>query len=220
MPTIFAFLGAVAMAFCQWLIYAWTPQEATMGLMQKIFYLHLPLAWWAMVSFFLVFVGSAFYLARKNSGWDNFCVAAAEIGVLFSSLALASGIIWAKKSWGIWWTWDPRLSTTLVMWFIYASYLIIGHLDLPMRRKRIVRAVLGIVAFLDVPLVFISARIFRSIHPAVFASKSGGLESEMKFTVFACIVSLGLLWGAILMIRKRQLDQNLKIEQIIFNYPL
>ena len=152
-PLLLVLLGGAALAVCQWLIFFYAPVEAQLGLMQKVFYTHLPLAWWALISFLVVFVAS---------------------------------IVWARRSWGVWWTWDPRLTTTLVMWFIYAGYLVLRGLDLPPQRKRMICAVVGVVAFLDVPLVFLSARLWRSIHPAVFASKGGGLEPEMKLTAMAC----------------------------------
>lgn len=217
LPQALALLGGLAFACCQWLIYVYAPEEAAMGLIQKIFYIHLPLAWWALISFFAVFVGSVAYLARRNPGADRLCAAAAEVGVLLSGLALITGMLWARKSWGVWWTWDPRLSTTLIMWFVYAGYLVLRGLDLPPQRRNLVCAVVGVVAFLDVPLVFLSARIWRSIHPAVFAAKGGGLEPEMKLTVIACVLSFGLFWAGLVWLRKRQLDLQARLDAITAN---
>ncbi len=204
--------GALSMAACQWLIYVYAPTEATMGIMQKIFYTHLPLAWWALISFFVVFLASIAYLRTHNILYDLWAKAAAEIGVLLSTLALITGSIWARHSWGVWWTWDPRLTTTLIMWFIYAAYLIVRNLDLPQMRRATICSVLGIIAFLDVPLVFLSARLWRSIHPAVFASKEGGLEPEMKFTAIACVLCFGMVWLALLGIRQKYLAQQHTVE--------
>lgn len=217
MAALFVMAGGIALAICQWLIYFYAPVEASLGMMQKIFYMHLSLAWWALFSFFLVFISSIVHVCKKSDSSDALCAAAAEIGVLFSGLALASGMLWAKKSWGVWWTWDPRLSTTLVMWFIYAAYLVLRNLDIPGPRKKMVCAVMGIVAFLDVPLVFFSARIFRSIHPAVFASESGGLEPEMRFAAICCVLALGLLWLGLLLIRKKQLELKNSLEIMLFD---
>lgn len=212
MPQLLALLGGLALAGCQWLVFAYAPTEANMGLVQKIFYIHLPLAWWALISFFVVFVASVCYLLRRSPAADRLCAAAAEVGVLLGGLALATGMLWARKSWGVWWTWDPRLTTTLVMWFVYAGYLVLRGLDLPPQRRGLVCAVVGVVAFLDVPLVFVSARIWRSIHPAVFASEGGGLEPEMKYTVIACVACFGLLWAGLLWLRKRQLDLRAQLD--------
>lgn len=208
--------GALGLAAGQWLIFAYAPVEQTMGLIQKVFYIHLPLSWWALVSFFVVFVCSIAYLAKRRESLDRLARAAAEIGVVFTSLCLITGVIWGRRSWGVWWTWDPRLSTALVMWFVYVAYLILGTLEASPQKKALIRSVLGIVAFLDVPLVFLSARMWRSVHPAVFASKGGGLEPEMRLTVFFCVGAMGLLWLGLLLLRKKQLDQESRIDRLLF----
>ena len=157
-----AVLGGVLMAACQVLIYRYAPVEQTMGLVQKIFYTHLPLAWWSFVSFFLVCVSGVAYLKTRNRHWDAVAGAAAEVGVVLSGLALVSGSIWARHSWGVWWTWDPRLTTTMILWFLYAGYLVLRKMDMPRERQANLCAVVGIVAFVDVPLVFLSARPLRA----------------------------------------------------------
>lgn len=207
-------LTALLMGISQWMIWIYAPVERTMGLAQKIFYLHLPLAWWGFVSFFLVFLASLLFLLRKRKNHDLLAGAAAEVGVLFSTLVLLTGMIWARASWNTWWTWDPRLTTALVMWFVYCGYLILRSSDLGGERRRSICAVVGIVAFLDVPLVFISARMWRSIHPAVFASREGGLPQEMLLTVLVCLVAWGVLWAWICWLRYIQLKAAARIEQI------
>lgn len=217
LPQILALLGGVAFAACQWLVYAYAPEEATLGLAQKIFYIHLPMSWWALISFLVVFGASVVCLWRRSAAADRLACAAAEVGVLLGGLALATGMLWARRSWGVWWTWDPRLTTTLIMWFIYAGYLVLRGLDLPPQRRRSLCAVVGIVAFLDVPLVFVSARIWRSIHPAVFGSQGGGLEPEMRLTVMTCVACFGLLWAALVLLRKRQLDLRDRLDALTQN---
>ncbi|MDR2695399.1 MAG: cytochrome c biogenesis protein CcsA [Deltaproteobacteria bacterium] len=214
---ICALLAAPALAFCQWLIWVYAPVERGMGLVQKIFYLHLPLAWWALASFFVVFAASIAYLRSRRPWWDHLARAGAELGLVLAVLALVSGSVWARRSWGVWWTWDPRLTTTLVMCFVYAGCLALRGLELPRQRKSTVCAVVGIVAFLDVPLVFVSARLWRSIHPAVFASEGGGLEPEMRLTVLACVAAFGLLWLALIALRSRQLDAAERIEHLLLS---
>jgi heme exporter protein C len=214
MVRLLALCGGFGMAACQWLIFAYAPTEATLGMAQKIFYLHLPLAWWGLVSFFVVFAASVTALVRRSDAADRLSQAACEIGVLLAVLTVVTGMFWARRSWGVWWTWDPRLSTALVMCFAYAALLILRGLDMPHERRRQICAVTGIVAFLDVPLVFVSARIWRSIHPAVFASKDGGLAPEMKYTAIACTICFGLLWLALLVWRNRQLACADRIEKL------
>ncbi len=202
-PGWLALAGGMALAICQYLVFVFAPVEASMGMVQKIFYFHLPLSWWSLASFAVVFVASLCYLKGRAARCDHLAAAAAETGVVLNSLSLLTGCVWARHSWGVWWTWDPRLTTALVLWFLYAGYLMLRRLELPPARRSALCAVLGIVAFLDVPLVFFSARFWRSIHPAVFASKRGGLEPEMLVTVVACVVSFGLLWLSMLVLRMR-----------------
>lgn len=191
-----AVISGLALAACQWLIFVYAPTEAQMGVIQKIFYTHMPLAWWGLFSFLTVFVCSIFYLVRKNMFWDELAEAAAEVGVVMGGLALVTGSIWARVSWNTWWTWDPRLSTTLIMWFIYAAYLIVRRMDMTRERRAVVSSVIGIVAFLDVPLVFFSTRLWpQTIHPKVIGG--GGMEPEMKTALIASVLCMGLFWAAL-----------------------
>ncbi|MBG0775623.1 MAG: cytochrome c biogenesis protein CcsA [Desulfovibrionaceae bacterium] len=212
-----ALAAAVAVAASHWFIWSYAPVEATMGPVQKIFYLHLPLAWWSMFSFFVVFCAGVAFLLRRDMAWDHLAAAAAEVGVLFSGLMLVTGMLWARKSWNVWWTWDPRLTTALIMWFVYAAYLIVRASGLPRERRATICAVLGVVAFLDVPLVFYSARLWRSIHPAVLASKGGGLEPEMKTTLFVCLGAWTFLWLALVALRARQKAMEARLDSLAAN---
>jgi heme exporter protein C len=198
---ILAMLSVVALAVGQWFIWSYAPLEETMGVVQKILYIHMPLAWWALISFFVVFCASIRHLIKRDAASDILAGAAAEIGVLMSGLALISGSIWGRAAWNVWWTWDPRLTTTLIMWFVYAGYLVLRGSGMGGERRAMVSAVLGVVAFLDVPLVFYSARIWRSVHPAVLASQGGGLEPEMWHAVLANLAAFGLLWLTLLLAR-------------------
>ena len=220
MAFLCALIGVIILAIAQYFIFYYAPIEASLGLIQKIFYMHLPLAWWALLSFFIVFLASIAYLVTKKAQLDYLCAAAAEIGLLFAILSLFTGMIWAKISWGTWWTWDPRLTTTLIMCFIYAAYLIFRHLDLAPERSRLISAVLGIIAFLDVPFVFLSARLFRSIHPAVFVREGGGMEPEMKLCVILCIIGLGLFWLSLLLVRSRQLAYLQRLDKLLFSQQI
>ena len=198
-----AVLAGLALAAAQWFVWVYAPVEATMGPVQKIFYPHIATAWWCLASFLVVFAASVTYLVRRSPGADRLAGAAAEVGVLFAAITLVLGSIWGKASWGVWWTWDPRLTTTLIMWFVYCGYLVLRATNLGRERGPMVCAVVGVVAFLDVPLVFLSARMWRSIHPAVFKSRGGGLEPEMLAAMFACLIAFGLLWLALVALRTR-----------------
>lgn len=198
---ILAILSIAALAVGQWFIWVYAPLEETMGVVQKIFYIHMPLAWWALISFFVVFAASVRHLIKRDAASDILAGSAAELGVLMSGLALISGAIWGRAAWNVWWTWDPRLTTTLIMWFVYAGYLVLRGSGMGGERRAMVSAVLGVVAFLDVPLVFYSARIWRSVHPAVIASREGGMAPEMWHTVLANLVAFGFLWLTLLLAR-------------------
>ncbi|MFP4428224.1 MAG: cytochrome c biogenesis protein [Desulfovermiculus sp.] len=199
----------VALLISQGMIWLYAPVESSMGIVQKIFYLHLPLAWWAFVAFFIVFAASAGFLWKKRPGLDMLAAAAAEVGVLFSVLVLITGSIWGRASWNTWWTWDPRLTTALVMCFIYSAYLVLRQASIPSPRREIVCAVVGVLAFADVPLVFVSARMWRSIHPAVFAAQNGGMPAEMLFTLIVCLVA----WGGLLTLLIKNRYSQLQIQR-------
>ncbi|MDR2605373.1 MAG: cytochrome c biogenesis protein CcsA [Desulfovibrio sp.] len=193
-----ALLAGLALALCWVLIFVYAPRESTLGLPQKIFYLHLPLAWWALSGFFLTFVASIVYLCTGKEQWDAAAAASAEVSLVFACSAVIAGSIWAKASWGAWWTWDARLTTALIMCFVYAGYLILRSLDMPPARRARAGAVFGIIAFLDVPLVFFSARLWSYIHPP-----SISLEPEMKLTLAACLAAFAPLWFCLAALRMK-----------------
>ncbi len=212
---ISAILFGIGFAFCQYLIYVYAPIEQTMGVAQKIFYYHLPVAWWCFVAFFISCVSSILYLKTKNNKYDSIALASAELGLFFATLAIITGSIWGKNSWNVWWTWDPRLTTTLILWFIYAAYLAVH--SMPTAKAKVMAAVVAIVGFADVPLVFFSARIMRSIHPNVFADEGGGLEPEMVHTVITSVGVFAFLFFALLVVRSIQIMQAEKLDEMITN---
>jgi len=198
----------------QYLIYFYAPMEQSLGLAQKIFYYHLPVAWWAFVSFFFAAVFAVLYLLKKNEKLNILSHTHAEVGFLLATLTLVTGSLWGKHSWGVWWTWDPKLTTALILWFIFAAYLIIRSMPMPKEQKNAVCAVVAIIGFLDVPLVFFATRLWRSIHPAVFHADSTGLEPEMVHTIIFCVLSFIFVWLWLVNYKKQQLTQELKLEAI------
>ena len=201
LPIFLALAGGLAMAAVQWLVFHYAPVEREMGMSQKIFYLHLPLAWWSLFSFFVVFIASIAFLRTRKEYWEILADSAAEIGVVLTTLVLVTGSIWAKAAWWRWWIWDYRLTTSLIMWFVYTAYLLVRNLDMPRERLSALKGVLGIVAFLDVPLVFFATRLWQSHHPSGTMTASDGLEPEMRLTVTAALVAFGLFWTALLYLR-------------------
>lgn len=177
------------------------PVEREMGIVQKIFYLHVPMAVTAFFLFFLAFIFSIFYLRHHDGKWDVLAASSVEIGVLLTTMVLISGSLWARPIWNTWWTWDPRLTATFVLWLIYTAYLVL-RLSVESEGKRAVfSAVIAIVGFIDVPIVFLSARIWRSIHPVVVKTRSIGLEPKMAVSLLLFTMSFALLGGILLWLR-------------------
>ncbi len=185
------------------------PTERTMGLIQRIFYFHVPSAWTAFVAFFIAFVANIAYLLRRTPRWDWLGVSAAEVGLAFCTAVLVTGPIWAKPVWGIWWTWDARLTSTFVLWVLYVSYLLLRTLVAEPERRAVVSAVFGIFAFLDVPLVYVSIRLWRTQHPQpVIAGGTGsGLDPQMWRVFLTC-------WAALLGLMVLLLRQRYRLEAL------
>src|ERR1700738_1689375 len=184
-----AFLGAVVLllvgAAADASFYI-APTERTMGLIQRIFYFHAASAWAGMTSFSICFVANLLYVWRRQPRWDSLGVSAAEGGLAFITVVLITGPIWAKPAWGIYWTWDARLTSTFVLWLLYISYLLLRTLIEEPDRRALLSALFGIFAFIDVPLVFGSIRWWRTQHPqpVVMGGSGSGLEPTMWYVLF------------------------------------
>jgi heme exporter protein C len=176
-------LGATLMLVDVYLIFVVAPTDSVLGNVQRVFYFHVPMAIMSFLAFFVVFVASILYLARRNQRWDRLAHAAAEVGVVFVTLALLTGIIWARPVWGVWWTWEPRLTTTLILWLIYVACLMIRSYAPNRAQGAVYAAVVGIVGFVDVPIVYYSVQWWRSIHPSAVVgplAEAGALEPVMQ----------------------------------------
>ncbi len=161
------------------------PREKTMGDLQRIFYFHVPAAITGLTAFAVNFAASIMYLTRKSRQWDDLALSAAEIGVLFMSMVLVTGPIWAKPVWLVWWTWSPRLTSSLILCLLYAAYLLVRNYIEDPERRALVSSVFGIIAFLDAPLVWFSIRWWRDIHPSPML-ETGGLSPSMRPALWAC----------------------------------
>jgi len=168
------------------------PDEKTMHAVQRIFYFHLP-SWIAMFSALcVVFYANVAYLITKKRKFDALGVAGAEVGVMCCTIGLITGPLWARPVWGIWWTWDARLTTTFILWLLYVSYLLLRGLLEDTEKKASLSAIFGIFAFLDVPLVYLSNRLWRTQHPQpVIAGGNGsGLDPLMGKVLLLCVVAV------------------------------
>lgn len=204
---ILGWAALAALAASAVLSLAVAPPDAEQGNVQRLMYVHVPAAWLAYLAFAVVFVASIAYLRTKRTRWDRLAAASAEVGVLFTALTIVLGSLWGKPVWGTWWTWDPRLTTTAVLLLIYVGYLAIRRLpESPARRARWA-AVVGIVGFVDVPIVHLSVVWWRSLHQEPTVLRLGGptlapvmltalLVGVAAFTVaYAYLVTLRLRAG-------------------------
>ena len=206
MRRVFPAVTCVVMLAALYLVFMVVPTEQQMGIVQRIFYFHVSSAWMAFLGFFLVAGASAVYLWNGSRAADRLAEAAAEVGVLFCSLVLVTGPIWARPIWGVWWTWDPRLTMTVILWAIYASYLMLrafGGEDEAVNRYA---AVLGIIGVLDIPIIMVSVRLLRGMHPAVITRNEGGtglVDPWMRIALLVSAVALILLGSWLMQLRAR-----------------
>lgn len=167
--------------------------DALQGEVQRLMYVHVPTAWVAMLAFFVVFVTSVLYLIQRDERWDLVAVASAEVGVLFTALTLVLGSLWGRPTWGVWWTWDPRLTTTAIMLVIYVGYLAVrGFAEDPDRRARW-SAVVGIAGFVDVPIVYLSVTWWRSLHQPPSTPQS--IAPEMLWALVLNLLAFTLVYA-------------------------
>jgi heme exporter protein C len=179
----------------------WAPTEATMGDAQRIVYIHVPIAWLGLLGLLVMAGSGVMYLSRRNRWWDQWSQAAAELGWLCCSLTLVTGSLWAHAAWGIWWTWDPRLTSALILWMIYSGYFILrAQLDGADRRARL-SAVFAVIGAMDVPLVIVAASWFRGIHPATAA-----MEPAMRTVLWLSVAGFTALFALVLACRRSQLQ--------------
>src|SRR6059036_1327056 len=199
-------LTCVPMLAALYLVFMVVPTEQQMGIVQRIFYFHVSSAWMAFLGFFLVAGASAVYLWNGSAGADRLALAAGEVGVLFCTILLITGPIWARPIWGVWWTWDPRLTMTVILWAIYASYLMLRAFGGEEEAVRRYAAVLGIIGVLDIPIIMVSVRLLRGIHPAVITRNEGGsglVDPWMRAGLAVSALALVLLAGWLITLRMR-----------------
>jgi heme exporter protein C len=193
-------LSLVLMVTALYMVFIYVPTEATQGIVQRIFYLMVPMGWLALLSFLVVFISSILYLTKRESKWDILAYSSAEIGIVFTSLTLIIGPIWAKPIWGVWWTWEPRLTTTLVLWFIYLAYHIVRSFAADESRGARFAAVVGIVGFVDIPIIALSTTLWKGLHPPLIIFQ-GGIAPPMLLTILVSVAAFTSLYALLLVQR-------------------
>ncbi len=211
-------LVGAAMVVDLFLIFLYAPVEKTMGPIQKIFYFHVPSAWVAFLAFFVTFIASIAFLATRKEMCDRVASSSAAIGTLFCTIVMITGPIWGKPVWGIWWTWDPRLTSTMVLWFIFVGYILIrSYLPAAGSKRAALSAVVGIFGFLNVPLVYMSIRWWRTQHPqpVIAGGEGSGLDPRMKLTFFFSLFVFTLLYYLLIRLRVRLASLQARGDQLM-----
>ncbi len=199
-PWLLDALAGALLATAILAIFLVAPTEKTMGQAQRIVYLHVAVAWLALLGFLLVAGSGTMYLLRRELAWDHWAQAAGELGWLCAGLTLVTGSLWAHAAWDTWWTWDPRLTTSFVLWAIYSGCLLVrGGAEDAHRRARLA-TVLAIVGAIDVPLVVMATRWFRGMHPA-----SPQMEPTMRVVLLVSIAGFTAFFSLLLVRRRNQL---------------
>ena len=188
------------------------PADALQGQVQRLMYIHVPAAWLAMLSFFVVFVMSVLYLVQRDLRWDRVAASSAEIGVVFTALTLLLGSLWGRPTWGVWWTWDPRLTTTAILLMIYVGYLVVrSFADDPEKRARWA-AIVGIVGFVDVPIVYLSVLWWRTLHQPPSSPRS--MAGEFVYVLLLNLAAFTLLYVYLMLRRYRLAIAERHVEEL------
>jgi len=186
-----------------YMAFLYAPEETTMGDVQRIFYFHVPSAWISFIAFFVVCIASIIFLKTGKEKWDRLAASSAEIGVLFIVIVLITGPLWAKPVWETYWTWDARLTTSFVLFLIYVAYLMLRSYVSNKERGARFAAVFGIIGFVDVPIVYMSIRWWRTLHPSpvIAGGSDSGLAPEMLTTLLFCLFAFTFLYITLLVLR-------------------
>ncbi len=200
LDTVLGALLLAGMVVALYMAFLEAPREKTMGDLQRIFYFHVPSGMVGLTAFAINFFASVMYLAKKDRRWDGLALSAAEVGVMFLTIVLVTGPIWAKPVWFVWWTWSPRLTSSLILWLLYVAYLLVRNYVPDPERRAMTSAVFGIVAFVDAPIVWFSIRWWRDIHPSPML-ETGGLAPSMRPALWTCVAAFMLLM--IYLLRRR-----------------
>jgi len=199
----------VAMILALYMAFLGAPRERTMGDLQRIFYFHVPAGMMGLAAFAVNFFASLMYLVKKDRKWDSLALSATEIGVVFFTIVLVTGPIWAKPVWFVWWTWSPRLTSSLVLWMLYLAYMLVRSYVPDPDRRAMMSAVFGIVAFVDAPIVWFSIRWWRDQHPSPMI-ETGGLSPAMRPALYTCAAAFLILM--VYLIRRRYFLESARLE--------
>jgi heme exporter protein C len=198
-----AILTLSMLAVFAYFAFVFAPEDALQGAMQRIFYIHVPSAWICFVGFGVTFVASIAYLSSRNEKWDTIAASSAEIGTLFTTVVLATGMMWGHAIWGVYWSWEPRLTSFLVLWLMYLGYLAVrAYVPDPARRARF-SAVIGIIAFIDVPIIYLSVNWWRTLHPqqVIITGDGPHMPGAMVIALMVGLTTFSLVYVYLMRLR-------------------
>ena len=191
--------SALMMALTLYMVFIWVPTEQNLGVSQRIFYFHVPLGWIGMVSIMVVAVASILHLVTGKQSWDDLAYSTAEIGIIFASLILVTGSVWAKPVWGVWWTWDAKLTTTLVLWFIYVGYLMVRAYGPAGTQGRRFASVIALIGAIDAPIIYKATDWWLSAHPE--NNIPSDLNGQMLLTLLVSVLTFTIMYVYLLIER-------------------
>jgi len=196
-------------------VFAWVPTDKSLGLSQRIFYFHVPAATSCFLAFAVAGIASIVFLKTRSDIWDHAAHAAVSVGMVLATMVLVTGSIWGHTAWGTWWTWDARLTTFLVLWLVYAAYLLLRNLARENEMAPRYAAVLAITGGLNVPLVMLATRLFRTIHPQVIGNPEGGIsDPRMVTTLLVAMAGFTLLFAWLWALRVASLRLEHRIDRL------
>lgn len=207
-------LTGIAVAVMIYLIFFYAPVELTMGVVQKIFYTHVPAAMVMYAGFTITAVGSLLYLLKRNNALDAVAVSGVEVGLFFAVYVLVSGPLWALKAWGKAWVWEPQLTATFVLFLLFAAYALLRWFSDDSEQVRKIAAVLAVIGFVDIPIVHYAVRKWGGLHPVVERQGGGGLADAMKLTLTVSMVAFLLLFLVLLWMRVRMRLTKLRVDEV------
>ena len=199
--------AAAFIALTMWMVFAWVPTETNQGAIQRALYVHVPIAWVSMVAIVAVAFFSVFYLVTGRERWDRLGAATAETGVVFGALMLITGVVWARPVWGVWWTGEAKLTTALILFFVYVAYLMFRAYFPPGTQRRRLAAVIALIGAIDAPIIYWAANLWAEAHPPLIVGPArdsdSALSADIGLTLLVGVIAFTLLFAVILVERYR-----------------
>ena len=203
--TVLHIATLVAMAFALWMMFVWVPTDINQGVVQRILYIHVPVAWVSMVAIIGVAAASVTYLITKHETWDRIAASMAEVGVMFGAIMLISGMVWAKPVWEVWWTGEAKLTTALILFFVYVAYLMFRAYFPPGDQRMRLSAIIAIIGAIDTPIIYYASVLWQEAHPPLVvgpvAEEENLVAGQIVLTLLVSVIAFTFLFFSLLTAR-------------------